>query len=408
MTEVFGTEENGYSKVQVDEYIRLYRAEYEENIDICNRLYARVQELEAYIMQQPAAPQAANMPAADIQNNIQRTEQEIRAYRQQKLAEIETESALVKDGAREQANLIVNEARKQADIAVREAEKQAGLIISESEKQAGIIVSESEKQAGVIMYGVQARAGQIMHWANQSQENPAQGTDQKYIEMSEPEQAQPTPAPAQTIAAQQEELDPDNITAKQRISALASGFLSNVIIVVCIVVIAASLLLHFDDRSNRAPRDIFGYSIMTVLTKSMQSAIPQDSFIVTKHVPVKEINIGDDITYMRTENTSVTHRVVSIYENFEGTGDRAFQTQGVENSAPDRDFVPAANVVGKVIFHNLIIGKVLTVFKKHGLILAILLVLIIAFIITMRKFFKAKPEKKIIIAGSTPEIVGTS
>ena len=63
------------------------------------------------------------------------------------------------------------------------------------------------------------------------------------------------------------------------------------------------------------------------------------------------LQIGDDITYMANQTTSVTHRIVGIMENYENTGQRAFEAQGVMNSEPDRQPVPAVNVVGKVVYH---------------------------------------------------------
>ena len=104
--------------------------------------------------------------------------------------------------------------------------------------------------------------------------------------------------------------------------------------------------------SDGAPRSLAGYSGMIVLTESMQSEIPKGSLVIAQQVDPETLQIGDDITYMANQTTSVTHRIVGINENYENTGQRAFQTQGIMNDQPDSQPVPAVNVVGKVVFHS--------------------------------------------------------
>ncbi len=101
-----------------------------------------------------------------------------------------------------------------------------------------------------------------------------------------------------------------------------------------------------------------GYSAFVVLTGSMEEVIPKGSLVFTKKVDPLELNVGDDITYMVSESTTVTHRIIEIEENYLGTGERAFRTQGVMNKDPDRNPVAAVNVVGKVIYHNKALGTV--------------------------------------------------
>ena len=48
-----------------------------------------------------------------------------------------------------------------------------------------------------------------------------------------------------------------------------------------------------------------------------------------------------------------------------GSGQPAFTTQGVANNSPDSRPVPAQNVVGKVIFCSLFLGKVLTFLRQY-------------------------------------------
>lgn len=75
--------------------------------------------------------------------------------------------------------------------------------------------------------------------------------------------------------------------------------------------------------------------------------------VVSRRTDPSTLEIGDDITFMTGETTTVTHRIIGIVENYADTGQRAFQTQGVMNRTPDSQLVPAVNVVGKVVFHSL-------------------------------------------------------
>lgn len=110
-------------------------------------------------------------------------------------------------------------------------------------------------------------------------------------------------------------------------------------------------------RSTRegAPATLAGYSGMIVLTGSMQDVIPQGSFILTKSVDADTLQVGDDITFMIDAATTVTHRIIDILPQIDGT--LAFRTQGTNNALADADLVYEKNVVGVVIYHNLTIGK---------------------------------------------------
>ncbi len=102
-----------------------------------------------------------------------------------------------------------------------------------------------------------------------------------------------------------------------------------------------------------APTTIAGYSGMLVLTESMQDAIPKGSFVLVKHVEPEELQIGDDITFMVSPTTSVTHRIVDIRPQAGGTP--IIQTKGVNNPNPDAP-VAVENIVGKVVYHSLFLG----------------------------------------------------
>jgi len=127
-------------------------------------------------------------------------------------------------------------------------------------------------------------------------------------------------------------------------AALFYGFL------LCLV--GGAFLLSRGEKS-----DVFGYSFMNVITSSMQSVIPVGSLVVVRAVDTDTIRIGDDITFMKDAETAITHRVIGIIENYEGTGERGFETQGVDNEQPDFEIVREGNVVGVVQFHVQRVGQ---------------------------------------------------
>ena len=134
---------------------------------------------------------------------------------------------------------------------------------------------------------------------------------------------------------------------------------------------------------------LFGYSGYTVLSGSMQSEIPEGSLVVTKIVDPSEIGIGDDITFLREDDLTVTHRVVSIIEDFHGSGSRGFQTQGIENPNPDDDIVYAGNIIGLVKFSIPELGYTLSYISEHiGIVFAMLGGTLVAAIALSKAFTK--------------------
>ena len=95
----------------------------------------------------------------------------------------------------------------------------------------------------------------------------------------------------------------------------------------------------------------------------MQPEIPKGSLILVHHTDPLALENGDNITFMRNWRTAITHKIVDIHENYQGSGSRGFQTQGTNNTNPDREVVLEENVVGKV---KLVIPHVGTVLSRLG------------------------------------------
>jgi len=185
-----------------------------------------------------------------------------------------------------------------------------------------------------------------------------------------------------------ESLEPPN---KTRHFSLASLLFE---LVFYLVLVAIALLVLLYSSTNNAPRNIFGFSACTVLTSSMQSEIPVGSFVLIKHVDPATLQVGDDITYLRTATTTVTHRIITIYENYDGNGNRGFETKGIENTRPDQAIVIADNIVGKVIFHNLTIGLLISFIRDNLLTCAVMVAMILGLFAALRLIFSPAPEKR--------------
>lgn len=133
------------------------------------------------------------------------------------------------------------------------------------------------------------------------------------------------------------------------------NILGDIIFYFALFCVLAGLL--FSQQSNSGPKVIGGYAVFHVLTSSMEPEIPRQALVITQEVPATSLSIGDDITYMVGPSTSITHRIIGITENYQGTGSRGFDTQGINNSKKDKEVVMEDNIVGKVIYTNKILGK---------------------------------------------------
>lgn len=129
-------------------------------------------------------------------------------------------------------------------------------------------------------------------------------------------------------------------------------------------------------NGGQGPRSFAGFTVQTVLTSSMESVYPKGSLVISRYTEPATLEIGDDITFMTNETTTVTHRIIGIVEDYAETGQRAFQTQGVMNAEPDSNLVPAVNVVGKVVFHSHAAGKAVDFVKSYWPLLLFFLVIL--------------------------------
>lgn len=207
---------------------------------------------------------------------------------------------------------------------------------------------------------------------------------------SDPEPVgQPTPE-AEPVSATTPEASPK---PKEHKETKGMRELVGDVLFYCTLIVLVAVVLMFRGQGE-GPTTFAGYSAFTVLSSSMEREIPKGSLIITKHVDPNTLEIGDDITYMRDATSTVTHRIVGIIEDYNETGQRAFRTQGVMNAEPDSTPVVAVNVVGKVIFHSLILGQIVDFIGAYWY-LGILFVLLFTglyAVISRSMFRERKPD----------------
>ena len=89
----------------------------------------------------------------------------------------------------------------------------------------------------------------------------------------------------------------------------------------------------------------FGFHIYSVISGSMEPAIPTGSLVFVKSIPAEEVKEEDVIAFYgaNDDNSIITHRVVSNSVNM-----GEFVTKGDANKTKDMNPIPYDNYIGKV------------------------------------------------------------
>ena len=95
---------------------------------------------------------------------------------------------------------------------------------------------------------------------------------------------------------------------------------------------------------------LVGMDVFTVLSGSMEPAYHTGSLIYVKDVDPFEIEPGQVITFMLSEDTVATHRVVGIVPDEDEPGTIRFRTKGDANNVEDGSLVHYKNIIGTPVF----------------------------------------------------------
>jgi signal peptidase len=162
------------------------------------------------------------------------------------------------------------------------------------------------------------------------------------------------------------------------LSLTANILLGMTMILLLLVVITSK-------TAEGTPTSFMGIASYAVVSGSMGDEIPTGSLILVKNTDPRELAVGDDITFTRSDETSVTHQITDVYENYMGSGYRAFQTQGIMNPVPDQEIVDNDHLIGKVFFVLPVAGAVLSFLGDHVLLVIIASLLLLSLPLIVRK-----------------------
>ncbi len=151
--------------------------------------------------------------------------------------------------------------------------------------------------------------------------------------------------------------------------------------VVVLVVILAVLL---------AGARLVGLRMFTVLSSSMEPTYHTGSVIYVKPVDTSTLKEGDPITYMLSEDTVSTHRIVELVTD-EDDGELRFVTKGDANATNDPVPVHNKNVIGKPIFSIPYLGFVSSFIQTGtGKIVAGATIVLLILLVFIPDIFKEK------------------
>ena len=131
--------------------------------------------------------------------------------------------------------------------------------------------------------------------------------------------------------------------AMKRIWNWISGLLVTAVVLLAIALVGVRLI---------------GLQPYAVLSGSMYPAYDVGSLIYVKAVDYKQLKPGDPITYMVSDDTVVTHRIVEVVPEDTEPYTLWFVTKGDANATEDGAPVHYRNVIGKPVFSIPYLGYV--------------------------------------------------
>ena len=146
--------------------------------------------------------------------------------------------------------------------------------------------------------------------------------------------------PAETASAEPAE-EPEEESGK--LEKLSRGF--NVFLSVFTALMVLFIAYIMVCSAKGKPVNVFGRSLLTVVTGSMEPSLHTGDYIYVKKVPADELEVGDVITFRSEESDVsgklVTHRIIEI------TPEGDFVTKGDANTIADSKRIRQDQIIGK-------------------------------------------------------------
>jgi len=145
---------------------------------------------------------------------------------------------------------------------------------------------------------------------------------------------------AETASAEPAE-EPEEESGK--LEKLSRGF--NVFLSVFTALMVGFIAYIMVCSAKGKPVNVFGRSLLTVVTGSMEPSLHTGDYIYVKKVPADELEVGDIITFRSEESDVsgklVTHRIIEI------TPEGDFVTKGDANTIADSKRIRQDQIIGK-------------------------------------------------------------
>lgn len=103
---------------------------------------------------------------------------------------------------------------------------------------------------------------------------------------------------------------------------------------------------------------VIGLQPYAVLSGSMEPTYHVGALIYVKSVDYKTLKVGDPITFMLSEDTIATHRIVEVVPDEEDSTVIRYRTKGDANTDIDGALVHYKNVIGKPVFTIPVLGYI--------------------------------------------------
>ncbi|HPN96834.1 MAG TPA: signal peptidase I [Candidatus Moranbacteria bacterium] len=135
-----------------------------------------------------------------------------------------------------------------------------------------------------------------------------------------------------------------------------------------------------------------GMKTLIVLSGSMEPEIKTGSVVLVK--PAAEYKVGDIITFKGNEKTKTptTHRINEIKDV---GGQKAYETKGDANNAPDQKTISEKEIIGKLVFGVPLVGYAVAAAQKPVGFLVIVIIPVVIIIYDEAQNIKKEIMKKI-------------
>lgn len=122
------------------------------------------------------------------------------------------------------------------------------------------------------------------------------------------------------------------------------------IVMGCLVIIVAMsifTMIQVKQNPNYIPT-FFGYKPLSILSGSMRPSLETGDMIFVKTIDAEKVEKGDVISYWINDDTLITHRVVGIIK--QGDGSISYRTRGDANNVEDNQLVGEEQLLGVLAF----------------------------------------------------------